>query len=109
MEGHRLKRVTTHRYLDAFIDHPVTWRPAFTNFVTSGRRVLSIIRKLGGRSWGGAQGSMLFLNHARLYYFLLPFMFCLTCPSRLHNEGSCRPRIVFPLECAVGFRNLWEM
>lgn len=59
LDDQRLSRVRKHRYLGLLIDDRITWRASVGEVVTSGRRVLSVLRRLGGVSWGGLQRSQI--------------------------------------------------
>lgn len=77
-------------FLCIVTDECLTWRPAVTDIVTSGRRVPSIFSILNCRFSGGAQGPNLLYRGLTIFNFFVP---CLYQRFLLHNEDSelCLP------------------
>lgn len=74
LAGMPLRRVRQHTYLGVVLDDRVTWRPEVRRTLGRCRRLLRVIRQLGGCSWGAPQRALLQLYKglimSRLLYSL---------------------------------------
>lgn len=75
LDGQRIQRVRTCKYLGLTIDERVTSRPALAETTALSRRLLSTFRPVSGSTWGLTQGLMLTLRKRLLVprvLYLLP-------------------------------------